>query len=104
MTLSVEMTPPPFDPELGAALPAITEMIPAALTADLIPALRAGGPDAPEKTFDNHYGFRVATASSPSRSARSPASAATRTSRCSSCARPPPPAPWAASTSPTAAA
>jgi acetyl esterase/lipase len=44
MTLSVEMTPPPFDPELGAALPAITEMIPAALTADLIPALRAGGP------------------------------------------------------------
>jgi hypothetical protein len=44
MTLSVEMTPPPFDPELGAALPAVAAMIPAALTADLIPALRAGGP------------------------------------------------------------
>jgi acetyl esterase/lipase len=43
VTLSVEMTPPPFDPELGAALPAIAEMIPAALTADLIPALRTGG-------------------------------------------------------------
>ena len=43
MTQSVEMTPPPFDPELGAALPAIAEMMPAALTADLIPAMRAGG-------------------------------------------------------------
>ncbi|MFI7541666.1 alpha/beta hydrolase [Actinoplanes sp. NPDC049599] len=44
MTLSVELTPPPFDPELGAALPAITELLPAALTADLIPALRSAGP------------------------------------------------------------
>jgi len=42
MTLSVELTPPPFDPELGAALPAITEMLPAVLSADLIPAMRAG--------------------------------------------------------------
>ncbi|RSM51795.1 esterase [Actinoplanes sp. ATCC 53533] len=42
MTLSVELTPPPFDPELGAALPAILEMMPAVLTADLIPAMRAG--------------------------------------------------------------
>ena len=25
MTLSVELTPPPFDPELGAALPAIAQ-------------------------------------------------------------------------------
>jgi acetyl esterase/lipase len=44
MTLSVELTPPPFDPELGAALPAITALMPAALTADLIPAMRSGGP------------------------------------------------------------
>lgn len=43
MTLSAELTPPPFDPELGAALPAITEMMPAGLTAELIPAIRAGG-------------------------------------------------------------
>ena len=42
MTLSVELTPPPFDPELGAALPAIHEMMPAVLTAELIPAMRAG--------------------------------------------------------------
>ena len=42
MTLSVELTPPPFDPELGAALPAILEMMPAVFTADLIPAMRAG--------------------------------------------------------------
>jgi acetyl esterase/lipase len=42
MTLSVEMIPPPFDPELGAALQTITEAIPPALTADMIPAVRAG--------------------------------------------------------------
>lgn len=42
MTLSAELTPPPWDPELGAALPAITEMMPPVLTADLIPAMRAG--------------------------------------------------------------
>jgi acetyl esterase/lipase len=35
--------PPPFDPELGAALSAIAEQMPAALTADLIPAMRSGG-------------------------------------------------------------
>ena len=44
MTLSVETTPPPFDPELGAALSAIAEMMPSALTADMIPAMRGGGP------------------------------------------------------------
>jgi len=43
MTLSVEMTPPPFDPELGAALQVIAEMIPPSLTADMIPAMRGGG-------------------------------------------------------------
>jgi acetyl esterase/lipase len=43
MTLSVEMTPPPFDPELGAALQVISEMIPPGLTMDMIPGMRANG-------------------------------------------------------------
>ncbi|MEV4706645.1 alpha/beta hydrolase [Actinoplanes sp. NPDC049316] len=43
MTLSVA-TPPPFDPELGAALAAVAEERPSELTADLIPALRADSP------------------------------------------------------------
>ncbi|UQU63886.1 alpha/beta hydrolase [Couchioplanes caeruleus] len=44
MTLSVAATPPPFDPELGAALAAVAETNPPPLTADLIPALRADSP------------------------------------------------------------
>ena len=36
--------PVPFDPELGAALTAINEMLPPAFTADQIPLLRSGGP------------------------------------------------------------
>ena len=36
--------PVPFDPELGAALTAINELLPPAFTADQIPLLRSGGP------------------------------------------------------------
>ena len=47
MTLSIEYPPPPFDPELGAALPAIAEMMPGPLTADLIETMRGGNALAP---------------------------------------------------------
>ncbi|MDX2855267.1 alpha/beta hydrolase [Streptomyces scabiei] len=36
------MTPPPFDPELAAALEAIKDMVPRGLTMDDIPAMRQG--------------------------------------------------------------
>lgn len=36
------MIPPPFDPELAAALEAIKDMVPRALTMDEIPAMRRG--------------------------------------------------------------
>jgi acetyl esterase/lipase len=42
MTLSVDMTPPPFDPELAATLSALAEMAPASVTPDMVPAMRAG--------------------------------------------------------------
>ncbi|MEV4639234.1 alpha/beta hydrolase [Actinoplanes sp. NPDC049548] len=44
MTLPLQTTPPPFDPELGAALAAVAEQVPSSLTADMIPALRQRGP------------------------------------------------------------
>lgn len=36
------MTPPPFDPELAAALEAIKDLVPRGLTMDDIPAMRQG--------------------------------------------------------------
>ena len=40
-------TPPPFDPELSAVLDAIGELLPSALTPDLIPMLRQPNPAMP---------------------------------------------------------
>jgi hypothetical protein len=37
------LPPPPFDPELGAALTALSELLPPKLTPDLIPAMRESG-------------------------------------------------------------
>lgn len=34
--------PPPFDPELGAALAAVAEMVPSAILPEMIPAMRVG--------------------------------------------------------------
>jgi acetyl esterase/lipase len=47
-TLPPAAAPPvPFDPELGAALSAISELLPPSFTAEAIPLLRSGGPVAP---------------------------------------------------------
>ena len=45
--------PPPFDPELVAALDAIGEQLPSALTPDLIPVLRQPNPAMPPPTDDD---------------------------------------------------
>lgn len=48
----------PFDPELGAALGAIAEMIPPSLTLDMIPAMRQGVALAPVSDDDLRRGGR----------------------------------------------
>jgi acetyl esterase/lipase len=40
--MTTTLPPPPFDPELAAALSAIAEQLPSSLTPDMIPAMRAG--------------------------------------------------------------
>ncbi|MFG1608705.1 alpha/beta hydrolase [Actinoplanes sp. NPDC049265] len=55
------MKPPPFDTELGAALPAITEMMPGKLTLDMIPAMRGGEalPPVPDEMLTRDGTFTV---------------------------------------------
>jgi acetyl esterase/lipase len=47
MTNTVPGPPPPFDPELAAALTVLHEKMPSSFTAEMIPLLRQGSPEQP---------------------------------------------------------
>ncbi|KND42807.1 hypothetical protein IQ64_21885 [Streptomyces stelliscabiei] len=78
------MTPPPFDPELAAALEAIKDLVPRGLTMDDIPAMRQGPGIALMAQLDLTVdGFEV-------EDRLVPGPEGSRRSRCSSAARPRP--------------
>jgi hypothetical protein len=69
--------PPPFDPELGAALGVLAEQMPPTLTAEMIAMMRSG--IALATVTDEEL---AGTAGSTSRNVRCPGPTAIPTSRC----------------------
>ncbi|WP_436839349.1 alpha/beta hydrolase [Microbispora hainanensis] len=61
-TLPSAATPPPFDPELAAALAVLGESMPSSLTPDMIPLMRAAtanGPSLPDEALTRGGAFEV---------------------------------------------